>query len=216
MFGGISDFLFGKKTVTEIEHISDDTARKEAIDRQNRVNQKLEEENNRLQQEVKTLSVLGTPSEVKEFELRQLREQQEKLEKEDAQRKDEQIKKLQASRAKILKQMQQEILNYVEESENAYIRLLKNELTKIRSNCIQAVKDLLNVNLNQQLERGQKKLDELLHLIETEGTEREQKLAAIGQQEQLVSELLNQGAELSAELEAQMNDHVEQESLNHE
>ena len=123
---------------------------------------------------------------------------------------------MQASRAKILKQMQQEILNYVEESENAYIRLLKNELKKIRSNCIQAVKDLLNVNLNQQLERGQKKLDELLHLIETEGTEREQKLAAIGQQEQLVSELLNQGAELSAELEAQMNDHVEQESLNHE
>ena len=216
LFGGISDFLFGKKTVTEIEHISDDTARKEAIDRQNRINQKLEEENNRLQQEVKTLSVLGTPSEVKELELRQLREQQEKLEREDVQRKDEQIKKLQASRAKILKQMQQEILNYVEESENAYIRLLKNELKKIRSNCIQAVKDLLNVNLNQQLERGQKKLDELLHLIETEGTEREQKLAAIGQQEQLVSELLNQGAELSAELEAQMNDHVEQESLNHE
>lgn len=216
LLGGIITFLFGKKQVTDFEHIPDDTARKEAINRQNRINQNLEEENNRLQEELKALSVSDTPSEVKEIEFRRLREQQAKLEREDAQRKDEQIKKLQASQAKILKQMQQEILNYVEESENDYIRLLKNELKKIRSNCIQAVKDLLNVNLNQQIERGRKKLEELIHLIETEGTEREQKLATVGQQEQLVSELLNLGAELCAELEAQMNDHVEQESLYHE
>lgn len=83
----------------------------------------------------------------------------------------------------------------------------------MKTGCIHAVRDLLNTSLDQQLERTQKKLEELVNLIETEGKERTRKMKLAVEREETANALLAQGAELSAALETQMNDHVEQEAL---
>jgi hypothetical protein len=109
--------------------------------------------------------------------------------------------------------MRQQISLYLEESQENYTAALKHALEQMKNGCISEVRDLLNVNLDQQLERTQGKINELIRIIETEGEERTQKVNFAREQEEAAASLLDQGAELSVELEMQMNDHVEQEVL---
>lgn len=213
LFGGLATILFGKKNVTRYDTVKDDSAQMRAQEQQRAAEGRLNEEEARLQAELDSLPVPVKSSERLALQAKRLRQKQQAAEQEYADKQRKFMEDMQKNSEKACRKMRQEILNYVDESQETYTAALRHALEQMKTGCIHAVRDLLNVNLDQQLERTRKKLDELIRLIETEGEERTQKLNFAVEQEENASALLAQGAELSAELETQMNDHVEQEAL---
>lgn len=213
LFGILTTVLFGKKSVAHTEIIKDDSARQEAQQQKKETEERLKEEETYIQKEIEQLSVLAQSSERLALQAKKFREKQQAAEQryEDKQRKF--MENMQKNSEKECRGMRQEILCYVDESQDNYIAALRHVLEQMKNGCIHAVRDLLNINLDQKLECTQKKLEELIMLIETEGGERAQKLDFAVKQEQNAAALLDKGAELSAALETQMNNHIEQEDL---
>lgn len=212
-FGGLANFLFGEKSVTRYETVADDSAQREANQQKKNAEDSLEEEEARIREELKNLPVPPQSSEKLALRARRLRQKQKAAEQEYAEKQREFIDKLQKNSEKACRSMRQEILYYVEESQDHYIDALHHVLEEMKNTCLHAVRDLLNVNLEQQLEHTRNKLDTLAGLIASEGEERTQKLNYAEQQRDTAEELLRKGAELSAMLETEMNDHVAQEEL---
>ncbi len=213
LLGGLATILLGKKSVPRVETVKDDSAREDAKKRLEAGLERLREEEARLQEDIDRTPQPKESSERLALKAKQLRKKQLAAEQEYADKQRKFMEELQKNAAKACRNMRQEILCYVDESQDNYIAVLRHALEQMKTGCIHAVRDLLNINLDQQLERTQKKLEELIQLIETEGEERAQKLSYAEEQEGNAATLLAQGAELSAALETQMNDHVEQEAL---
>lgn len=213
LLGGLATILFGKKDVTRYETVEDDSAQRHAAKQRKAAEDHLKEEEARIQAEIDRLPVPVQSSERLALQAKWLRRKQLAAEQEYADKQREFMDQMQKNAEKACRNIRREILNYVDESQDNYTAALRQVLGQMKTGCIHAVRDLLNVNLDQQLERTQKKLEELIHLIESEGEERSQKLNFAMAQEENATALLAQGAELSAMLETQMNDHVEQETL---
>ena len=213
LLGIFTTALFGKKSVTHYETIKDDSAQKNAEQQRKAVEDRMKEEEAQIQAEIEKLPIPAQSSERLAMQAKRLRQKQQEAEQEYADRQRKFMTEMQKNAEKACRNICREILNYVDESQENYIAALRHALEQMKTGCIHAVRDLININLDQQLERTQKKLDELIHLIETEGEERAQKLNFATAQEETVIGLLEQGAELSAALETHMNDHVEQEAL---
>lgn len=75
------------------------------------------------------------------------------------------------------------------------------------------VQDLVDVNLNRELERQQKELDDLIRLIEEKGDQREKSLQQAREQIARLQDITGRAIELETELEENMEDHLEQEEL---
>lgn len=213
LLGGLATLLFGKKSVTRYDTVKDDSAQQHAAQQQQAAENRMKEEEARLQAELDRLPVPVQSSERLALQAKKLRQKQLAAEQEYADKQRKFMDEMRKNSEKACRNMRQEILCYVDESQDNYTVALRQVLEQMKTECIHAVRDLLNVNLDQQLERTQKKLEELIRLIETEGEERAQKLNFAMEQEANVTALLAQGAQLSAMLETQMNDHVEQEAL---
>lgn len=213
LFGILTTVLFGEKNVTHMETIKDDSARKEAQQRWKETEERQKEEEARIQKEIDRLPVPVQSSERLALQAKKIREKQRAAEKQYEDRQRKFMEDMQKNSEKECRSMRQEILCYVDESQDNYIAAFRHALEQMKHECIHAVRDLLNINLDQKLERTQKKLEELIKLIETEGEERAQKLDFAVKQDEKAASLLNKGAELSAALEAQMNNHIEQEDL---
>ena len=213
LLGGLATILFGKKDVTRYETVEDDSAQRHAAKQRKAAEDHLKEEEARIQAEIDRIPVPVQSSERLALQAKWLRRKQLAAEQEYADKQREFMDQMQKNAEKACRNIRREILNYVDESQDNYTAALRQVLGQMKTGCIHAVRDLLNVNLDQQLERTQKKLEELIHLIESEGEERSQKLNFAMAQEENATALLAQGADLSAMLETQMNDHVEQETL---
>lgn len=213
LFGLIGTLLFGKKAVTRSELVADSSARDAAVSRQKALEEQLQQEECQLREDLEQLPIPPESSERLAMQAMRLRRKQAELEQEYQEKQKQFMATLDKNTEKACKKMRAEIIFYVEQSQDTYMAGLRHALEQMKSGCIQAVRDLLNVNLNQQLTRTQQKLDELIALIQTEGAQREQQLAEAVQREQLVVDLLHQGAELSVSLETQMNDKIHQEDL---
>lgn len=213
LLGGLANLLFGAKEVTRQKTVKDDSAMKDAQMRQKQQEEQIREEEERVEAEIKRLPRSGKNSEGLALEAERLREKQRGLEQKYEEKQREFMNQMKQNTEKACRNMRQEILFYAEESQNNYVAVLTSELKQIEKGCIGAVRDLINVNVDQQLARAQKKLDDLIGLLETEGEERAKNLAFAAEKEEAAAALLAQGADLSAELETKMQDRVEQEAL---
>lgn len=213
VLGWAVDLLVGKKDVIRYEDVTDDSAQRRALQKQQEIETYLKEDEARLRAEIDGMSVPVQSSERLARQAARLRQKQAEAEQEYRERQREFMDEMQKNAEKACRRMRREILSYVDASRSNYTVSLRHVLEQMKTGCIHAVRDLLNVNLDQQLERTQKKLDELIRVIETEGEARTQKLHFAMEQEEKLTALLAQGAELSAALETQMNDRIEQEVL---
>lgn len=213
MLGFFGTILFGKKDVTNYETVKDDSAAEAAKGRLEETLNRLREEEAHLQEEIDGTPKPQKPAERLALEAKQLRRKQLAAEQEYAEKQRKFMDEMQKNSNKACRMMRQEILSYVDASQDNYTTALRHMLDQMKTGYLRAVRDLLNVNLDQQLARTQEKLEDLIRLIETEGEERAQKLKLAAEQWERAAALLEQGAELSAELETQMNDHVKQEAL---
>lgn len=211
--GLVANLLFGKKSVTRYETVKDDSAQQQAMRQKQAVESYLEEEEAQVKKEIERLPVPVQNSEWLAQQVNKKRQKQQAAEQEYADKQREFMDEMQKNSEKACRNIRQEILHYVDESQDNYTATLRHALEQMKTGCIHAVRDLINVNIDQQLERSEQKLSELIMLIESEGEERSQRLKLAGEQNAITTDLLIQGAELSALLETQMNDHVEQDGL---
>ena len=101
----------------------------------------------------------------------------------------------------------------IEDSCDAFIGEVKDYLKKRSKTYEQMVQDLVDVNLNRELERQQKELDDLIRLIEEKGDQREKSLQQAREQIARLQDITGRAIELETELEENMEDHLEQEEL---
>lgn len=213
LLGGLANLFWGRKNVTRFVNVTDDSAPKMAQKRLQELEAALREDEMRIQEEISNLPIPQQSGERLALQAKRLRGKQERLEREYEEKQRTFMAQMQANTDKACRNMRQEILSYVEETQDNYRSSLRNVLNQLQSEYLHAVRDLINANLDQQLERTRKKLDELIRVIATEGEEREQNLRLAEEREKTAAGLLAQGADLSALLETQMNDHVGQEAL---
>lgn len=206
-------FLIGKKEVTRYETVKDDSAQQRAIQQQQNALARIEDEEKDLEAKLNSLQKPKQSSEYYTLQMNQTLQNQRELEQEYNEANQKIMEDIKKNSEKACKNMRRQILLFVEQSQDNFSNILRNVLEQMKKGCIKAVQDLLNINLTQQLDSNNKKLEELIKLIETEGEERAKKLNYAIEQEKNASDLLSQGVELSAILETQLNDHVEQESL---
>lgn len=213
LLGFFGNILFGKKSVVHQETVTDDSRKRAAEKQQEEQKKELQEEINDLKKRLRELSYPEKDSEFLAKKAEKIRLKQMKAEQEYENRQHEFMEEMQENAEKACRNMRKKILLYVEEVQEDYLHGLGIVLKRMKSGCIDAVRDLLNVNLDQQLEHTQQKLAELINLIDTKGEERAQKLNFAIEQEKSATDLIMQGNNLSAALEKQMNDHVKQEVL---
>lgn len=213
LLGILATLLVGEKDVTRMEIIKDDSARQDAQQRLKEREDHYREEEARIQEEINRLPEPVQSGERLERQAEKRREKQRAAEKEYADKQRKFMEDMQGNSEKVCRNRRQEILAYVDETQENYLAVLRHALEQMKTGCIHAVRDLLNLNLDQKLKHTQKKLEELSKLIETEGEERAQKLDFAVKQEQNAAALLDMGAELSAALDTQMKNHIEQETL---
>ena len=101
----------------------------------------------------------------------------------------------------------------IDNSCDAFNREVKKKKKKRSKTYEQMVQDLVDVNLNRELERQQKELDDLIRLIEEKGDQREKSPQQAREQIARLQDITGRAIELETELEENMEDHLEQEEL---
>ena len=76
-----------------------------------------------------------------------------------------------------------------------------------------AVRDLVNTSLDQEIVSAQKKLDDIVQVLQSEGEERERQMEKFQRRKEQAKLLIDEGTALCAMLKETMDDHVEQEAL---
>ena len=142
----------------------------------------------------------------KEKKLEELRNEREQLD----QKFEAELKKDAQDR---LHRSRKEMNVQIEDSCDAFIGEVKDYLKKRSKTYEQMVQDLVDVNLNRELERQQKELDDLIRLIEEKGDQREKSLQQAREQIARLQDITGRAIELETELEENMEDHLEQEEL---
>lgn len=213
LFGWIGNGLFGKKHRTKTVSVPDTSAQDTALNKRKAELEQLDTDMQKAQEELRCINSSEQSPEELEYQVKKAQDKLHKLELEYTQKQKEFAEKLEKNAAKLCSRIRSEIRNYADEMEADFQIEIKRYLDKQNRSYTQAVQDMVNVNLDQELQRTSQKLDDLLQSMKTEGEERQRQLEAAHQALETVRLLLEQGAELSARLESEMNDHVEQEAL---
>lgn len=213
LFGWIGNGLFGKKHRTKTVSVPDTSAQDTALNKRKAELEQLDTDMQKAQEELCRINSSEQSPEELEYQVKKAQDKLHKLELEYTQKQKEFAEKLEKNAAKLFSRIRSEIRNYADEMEADFQIEIKRYLDKQNRSYTQAVQDMVNVNLDQELQRTSQKLDDLLQSMKTEGEERQRQLEAAHQALETVRLLLEQGAELSARLESEMNDHVEQEAL---
>lgn len=214
LFGIVANVLFGEKYVgTGIETYKDSTDHDEAIKERDQILKQRDQEIEEAKKKLKAVQGPEMTPEEAEHLKEQARRKLERLEKEY----DNKIQQFNAQMDRHVKKMRDrlkdQIVEHLETYSTAFSREIRGYLDRQRKGYEGAVRDLLNTSLDQELQQTSSKLESLLQTIKSNGDERRQRLEAVqGALDELCG-LLGQGAELSARLEAEMDDHIEQEAL---
>ena len=216
LFGWIGNLFLGKKKVQRAETFDNQSAIDKARKQQQDEKAGMDKEIEQLQQELNAMqakrqagySPAGWDRRVerKEKKLEELRNEREQLDKKfEAELKKDAQDRLHRSRKEMNVQ--------IEDSCDAFIGEVKDYLKKRSKTYEQMVQDLVDVNLNRELERQQKELDDLIRLIEEKGDQREKSLQQAREQIARLQDITGRAIELETELEENMEDHLEQEEL---
>lgn len=214
LLGWVGNALFGKKREgTRIETDLDTTAHDAAVEERDRV---LEQIRGEIEEAKKRRTAVQGPDidpEEAAFLVDQAQQKLEKLQKAYDDKVQQFNEKLDRRVKKMIQHLKEQVFNHLDEYAADFSREIHKYLDKQKSGYVGAVRDLLNANLDQELQRTSVKLEGLLQAIESDGDERRQRLEAITRALDELCSLLDQGAELSERLKAEMDDHIEQEAF---
>lgn len=213
LFGWIGNALFGKKKATRTITVPDTSAQDSAQTQREQKISDLNADINRLQQEIQNAPEQKTSSEEQEAINRQAQEKLRKLEAELKQLQEEHKEELRTQSAKACKRMRRKIMDDVDGITEEVTSQIRSYINGQERQYICAVRDILNMSLEQEITAAQKKLDDLLNLIQTEGEERDRLLEEAGKAKEIAKALVEKGVSLCTMLEETMDDHVEQETL---
>ena len=215
ILGVIGNLLFGPKTRTVSQRNADNTARDEAMKQRDNYLADLDQETQEAKRELEKARD-RQPEE--NSELLQAREQRAErkrdlLEKELLEKEKAFQQSTKEKAARTCSRLRNEILDTLENERDVVLQEIRKYLQTQKADYIRTVQDIVNVGLNQELERTQRQLDELIHVIESEGEKRDQALIQAQEDRERTLKLLDIGAELCALLDTAMDDHIEQEDL---
>lgn len=213
LFGLVGNVLFGRKHATTIKTVADTSARDSAVQQRNDRINALDADITHIQQEINQTRKPEKSSE--EFELAgetakaHISQLEERLQELRANHLDE----LNTKSAKACKKIRREIRDHVEAISYDISSAIRTYIKKQERTYLLAVQDMLNTSLNQEITAAQKRLDDVLSAIETEGEDRDRQINDSMQAKEAASKLIDRGIELCSLLEETMSDHVEQEAL---
>ena len=90
---------------------------------------------------------------------------------------------------------------------------VKQYLVDKKKDYLHAVRDLVNTSLDQEIASAQRKLDDIMEVLQSEGEDRERQLEKYQCWKEQAKSLIDEGTALCAMLKEAMDDHVEQEAL---
>lgn len=215
LLGIATTILFGKKEVVEKKYDPDSSAHDEAKRERDAELSRMQEECSLLKKELNDAlsGSSGEDSEVIQLKMRRSELELERKEKELREMEEKFQREAKESSERVCRKLRNEILDSLEDEAEEAVSAIKTHLQGLRSGYVRTVQDTVAVSLNQELERKQKELDELIRLLEAGAEERDKELRQSEEAIKNLEGLMNKGSELCAKLEESMKDHIEEENL---
>ena len=213
LFGVIATILTGRKTVTKQVSKTDDSAQKNAKQEREKILNDIENDKNRVNAELRQIKKPEESSESLEWKVEAMKDKIAKLIEEDKKQREEvsaeadkkQKRELQRLRNDITIQTEQ-IIDDISDRINQYLDQQRRQYTAV---CF----DMINAQLTARMQQERDRLDKLVEAIETEGTERDEKIIKNKAAVSDAVELLKRCVELQTVLQETLNDHIEQEAI---
>lgn len=208
LFGAIKGFFVGDKEIEVTREARDSSAHDDAIRNRDEALSKIESERAEIQRQMAKYSDQNSGSS-EDFEeeinrkTRRLNEMNEEYKEEIRKYMANLDKDATRARRKIRREIKDYIENFVEEN----IQSINKYLASIERKMFEAVKAMIELRVNAEIERQQKKLDKLIEDSKASDAERNEKLQKARKARDRVIELLGQVAELDTELN-EMKDQI--------
>lgn len=208
-------WLFGGRIVEREKEVADSTERDAALRERDEYLAEMEQEKRALQADLSEANKLQ-PRESSDLLQTKLKRTERELE-----RKEEELKEMQEGFRQEAKEkseracgrLRNEIMNKLEDDSETASQAIKKYLQAQKAGYIRTAQDILNVSLNQELERAKKKLDDLIQQIDAGGKERDRALEQNKKRLEHINGLIEEGSKLYGMLDSVMKDHIEEEEL---
>ncbi len=213
LFGWIGNGLFGKKKATGTRTRTDNSAQQSALQIRDQRMKKIEEKKAAAEVELEQVGAPVESSAALAWKADRLEKELERLISEQKQLQESFTAEAKEKQSRHLNTIRQEILDQVEQLIDAITDQIKQYLDQQKRKYATLCFDMINVQLNAGLQQEQTKLEKLIAAIETEGTERIERIdknkAAVADSKALLTRCV----ELQSVLQETMNDHIEQEVI---
>lgn len=213
LLGKIATPFIGK--VYETKHISEkDTSERDEAKKAHEIErQKFDEEERRAQARLSALPLPQKDVELINKQAQRARDKVAEEQKKYAEEMEAYSNKLNENAEKECGRLRKRILTYVEGSNDMYIRYTRDTLDKLERTYLKDIRELINDAENQQLSTARSKLDKLTEEIQTSAEDRAKHLNEASAISEKIQELITDGAQLYAELETELSDHIEKETI---
>ena len=213
LLGIVGNLLFGKKPATRWIDDIDSSAKDAAIEQHRKRLAEVDEEINRIKEEQQNLPKLQESSEDQELKFRRAQEKLKKREEELRKLQEAHLQDIAQKTKRASKRWRRDILGQVDQTIYEVQDAVKQYLVDKKKDYLHAVRDLVNTSLDQEIVSAQKKLDDIVQVLQSEGEERERQLEKFQCWKEQAKLLIDEGTALCAMLKETMDDHVEQEAL---
>ncbi|CAH1221739.1 dynamin family protein [Paenibacillus sp. JJ-223] len=201
IFGGVSDVLFGKKEVTRIDYVTDDSARQEYDAEMLKIERQFEQEATELRKKIEAVAEPQKGTEQYRQEMLRLEKIMLKKRQEQERIEEEFKEQFQKKHAAALRRVRNEIEDFVDALEKEAEELLVKELRKQRNQLCDIAVDSIQNNLQELILRKQNQLKTRKQQLESTVDEKEMLIQRCDQEMETIREVLTEAVSLAAELE---------------
>ena len=213
VLGMVGNLLFGKKQATRWTDYIDTSARDEAVEQHRKRLTEVDEEIRRIKEEQQNMPKPQESSEEQELKFRRAQEKLKKREEELRKLQETHLKDIAQKTRRACKRWRRDILEQVDQTIYEVQDTVKQYLVDKKKDYLHAVRDLVNTSLDQEIASAQRKLDDIMEVLQSEGEDRERQLKKYQCWKEQAKSLIDEGTALCAMLKEAMDDHVEQEAL---
>lgn len=210
--GWIADKAVGKKREQE-EYTVRDT--KDRDDAKAELDKKIEVINDNFNKKLKEKSEIKFEKSGRmiAWEIGEKQEEIDELTKQLEEEQDKFIKSMERDYEKAYKKLSRKVKAYIEDCSDNYIEVMKKNIGKQKQQYKDIILEVSTNEIQQELEKQNKKLDDILAKINIEGEERDKILNIVNNNLDSISLLENEASEIKLDLENNLNDVIEQEQI---
>ena len=213
IFGFVANVFCGKKHATRAVTVSDTSSRDQALRQREELLSNLKQDSEVIRQELAALPTLNKSSAVLKQEEARADASISRLEEKLTQYEQQHLDELASKSKKACKRLYREIRDEVESISDEALSEIRKYISQQENQYLGAVRDLLNVSLDQEIASAQKRLDLVLSTLQKNRENQEQVLSNANTSLETAQNLINQGTELRIQLENDLSDHIEEEKL---